>query len=97
MKKKIIEIIFSIINDMNKESEDKIEIKSETDTQLYGDGGQLDSIGLINLIVTLEQEIEDEFDTSVTLADERALTQKQSPFQTVDSLANYIEVLLNEK
>jgi hypothetical protein len=52
---------------------------------------------LINLIVTLEQEIEDEFDTPVTLADERALTQKQSPFQTVDSLANYIEVLLNEK
>ena len=97
MKKKIIKIIFSVINDMNKESEDKIEIKSETDTQLYGDGGHLDSIGLINLIVTLEQEIEDEFDTSVTLADERALSQKQSPFQTVNSLANYIEGLLNEK
>ena len=45
----------------------------------------------------IEQIIEDDFDVILTLADERAMSQKNSPFRTIDSLVNYIEFLLNEK
>ena len=97
MNNKITHIILAIIKDMNEELEEKIHIINEIDTPLYGSKGQLDSLGLINLIVAVEQNIEDEFEVSVTLADERAMSQKHSPFRTVGSLADYIGMLLEER
>ena len=67
------------------------------ETKLIGGNNKLDSLGLINLIVALEQNIEDEFDISLTLADERAMSKKHSPFRTIGSLADYIEILLKEE
>ena len=40
----------------------------------------LDSIRLVTLIVTTEREIEEALGWQVTLADERALSMKESPF-----------------
>ena len=56
----------------------------------------LDSLALVSLIADLEARIEMDFGRSVVLADERALSQVRSPYRTVDSLAAYIETLLNE-
>tara|TARA_B100000745_G_scaffold210732_1_gene139573 strand:+ start:144 stop:389 length:246 start_codon:yes stop_codon:yes gene_type:complete len=77
-------------------SKDEQLIKSP-DTVLYGESSSLDSIGLINIIVTVEQNIEDDFEKSITLADQKAMSQKQSPFKTVESLAKYIQILIEEK
>ena len=65
--------------------------------KLLSDKGKLDSLGLINLIVTVEQNIEDDFDITITLADERAMSQEHSPFRTIKTLTDYIEILLEEK
>ena len=51
---------------------------------------------MINLIVAVEQNVEDKFDITITLADERAMSQEISPFRTVGSLADYIEMILVE-
>ena len=67
------------------------------ETRLFGGNSKLDSLGLVNLIVAVEQNIEDEFDITITLADERSMSQKHSPFRTVGSLVDYIEMLLKEK
>lgn len=97
MKKKIIQIILTTIEDMNEELDEKVQVLNGADTPLFGDGGKLDSLGLVNLIVALEQNLEDDLELSITLADERALSQKNSPFRTVGSLADYIEMLIKEK
>ena len=62
---------------------------------LFGSGGNLDSLGLVSLLVIIEQNIEEEFDTNITIADEKAMSQKNSPFRTVSALIDYIELLLN--
>ncbi|ABU59998.1 hypothetical protein [Roseiflexus castenholzii] len=67
------------------------------DTYLIGRRALLDSLGLVTLIVDLEQKIEEIFDVALTLANERAMSQKHSPFLTVGSLADYICALLNEQ
>ena len=54
-------------------------------------------IALVSLIVAVEQNIEDEFGISITLADERAMSQENSPFRSVRSLADYVETILKEK
>jgi len=97
VKKKIIQIILATIRGLNEDLDEKILIKNDADSPLYGKGSELDSIGLVNLIVALEQNIEDELELSITLADERAMSQKHSPFRTIGSLADYIEKLLEEK
>jgi acyl carrier protein len=60
------------------------------DTPLIGRAAVLDSMGLVNLIVEVEQRLEEEFDMAVVLADERAMSQRNSPFRSVQSLADYI-------
>jgi acyl carrier protein len=69
------------------------EIMGES-TYLIGSGSLLDSLGLVTLIVDLEQRLENEYGISLTLADERAMSQKNSPFRTVRSLADYICLLI---
>lgn len=91
MKESIVQIII-------KEAEDLIDEKKEIDedTVLFGVNGFLDSMGLVSLIVTVEQDIEDEFGKEITIADAKAMSQKNSPFRNVNSLAEYIEKLLKE-
>ena len=97
MKKRIINSVYQAIDKINEISNDSVLIVKDINTSLYGDNSELDSLGLVNLIVVIEQIIEDDFDVILTLADERAMSQKNSPFRTIDSLVNYIEFLLNEK
>lgn len=63
-------------------------------TPLFAKDGLLDSLALVSLLVALEQRLEDEYGIQVSLADERAMSQKRSPFATVGSLAEYGESLL---
>lgn len=59
------------------------------DTVLFGDGGALDSMGLVTLIVAVEQAIEDKYDASAGLANEKAMSQSKSPYRTIGTLADY--------
>lgn len=59
------------------------------DTRLFGRDGLLDSMALVSMVMSLEQEIADRFGVSIGLADEKALSQKHSPFRSLGSLASY--------
>ena len=85
------------IEEINRQLENEHQLEKYTNTVLFGEGGKLDSLGLINLVVAVEQNIEDEFDVTITLADERAMSQETSPFRTIGTLMDYIEMLLGEK
>jgi hypothetical protein len=50
----------------------------------------------VSLIVTTEREIEEAFGVALTLADERALSMKTSPFRSIQSLADYITLLMRD-
>jgi acyl carrier protein len=64
------------------------------ETALLGDGGLLDSLGLVNLLVDVEQALEDETGAVVTIGDDRAVSASHSPFRTVGTLADYALDLL---
>jgi acyl carrier protein len=66
-------------------------------TRLIGKKGILDSLGLVTLIVSIEQKLLDEHGIEVTIADERALSMEKSPFLTVSSLSDYITLLIKEQ
>jgi acyl carrier protein len=67
------------------------------DVYLIGREAVLDSMGLVNLIVEVEQRLEEEYDLVLVLADERAMSQRKSPFRSVRSLTDYICQLVDEQ
>lgn len=93
----IIEIVLTACSDHNQIAEPKRQIHLNQGVQalLYGKEGVLDSLGLVSLLVAIEQSVEDLFGTQVTLASEKAFSQTQSPFQSVGSLGEYILQLLS--
>lgn len=68
-----------------------------TETALLGKRATVDSLGLVTLIVELEQRIEEQYDLALTLADDRAMSQQRSPFRTVGTLADYVATLIAEQ
>ena len=93
-KAEIINIIYLSIEDINKEND--IDIKKEITTKLFGTSSELDSILLVNLIVSVEENLEELVGEYVPIADERAFSLDESPFESIDTLASHIEVLLND-
>lgn len=65
-------------------------------TQLVGPEAVLSSLGLVSLIVDIEQTIEERWGLSLALADERAMSRRHSPFRTVGTLADYIVELARD-
>ena len=95
-RKKIENIIVNTLQELNKQLPQEQQLAQSTKTVIFGIDSKLDSLGLVNLLVLLEQNIEDEFDVSITIADERAMSQKRSPFRTIGTLADYIDMFLRE-
>ena len=95
-KEVVLNIIFQVMDEENelKVGDEKL-IKS-IDTALLSRDGVLDSMGLVNFIVSTEEKISDYFNKNITIADARAMSQKNSPFRTAGSLADHIVTLLNE-
>jgi len=60
------------------------------ETVIVGPAAVIDSIGVVSLIVDIEQRLEMEHQVSVTLANDKAMSQKSSPFRTPAVLADHI-------
>lgn len=95
-KVKLTGLIVKCINDALSEEGFTRNQKITSDTQLYGNKGLLDSLGLVRLIAELEEEIYSQTQKEITLADEKAMSAVSSPFRSVEALSDYIEILLKE-
>jgi acyl carrier protein len=97
MTNKIIETIYRAIDDTNKIFPEDTEIIKSPDSELFGGRGNLDSLGLVQLIVNIEKHLLKSFSVSIVLANDKALSMKNSPFRNISTLCEYIGDLLNEK
>lgn len=93
---KIVLAVHSAIDEMNTQLPKGVQIGKTPDSPLYGKASQLESIDLVSLIMEVEDQIKAEFDVSIMIADDRAMSQSNSPFLTVGSLTEYIAQLLSE-
>ncbi|WP_028609955.1 hypothetical protein [Paenibacillus harenae] len=93
----IAESIGSVIEEMNENLPPDRQLRAAPDLVLFGNGGALDSLGLVHFIVAVEQAIEDRFHAAVVLADEKAMSLRNSPFRTIGILSDYIAGLLQEQ
>lgn len=73
------------------------ELKQVTaDTELFGGPNGIDSLSLVRLVAEIERDTEAELGRRVLLADERAMSQRSSPFRTVGTLGEFLAQRLEE-
>ena len=96
-RSEVLEMVLSAIKDVLKEEKKRMPKELGTSTHIFGKKAILDSLGLVSLIVDIEQRLEQEYDIILTLVDDRAMSQKNSPFRTVQSLTDYICLLIEGK
>jgi acyl carrier protein len=90
----IVAAIYRAVDWINGDLPPDRQLIKAPETRLLGAQSVLDSMRLVSLIVTIEREVEDAFGVALTLADERALSMKESPFRSIQSLADYIGILI---
>jgi len=88
--------IYRAVDWINGELPPDRQLVKAPETRLLGSQSVLDSMQLVSLIVAIEREVEDTFGVALTLADERALSMKTSPFRSIQSLADYIGSLIQD-
>ena len=64
------------------------------DTVLHGAEGALDSLSLVSLIVQVESLVASELGRTVVLADEKAMSLRNSPYRSVGTLTDFVAVRL---
>lgn len=94
---KIIASIYEAIGSANELREPDQQIECTEDVTLFGPEGALDSLGLVALVLDVEEAVNAAAGTRLILADERALARRRSPFRDVRALADYIGERLAEE
>jgi len=86
----VVREIYQAIGRINELRDPGDRIGYSEETVLYGSGGALDSLGLVSLILDVEQAVNERVGTSLVLADAQAMAQRHNPFRDVRSLADHV-------
>jgi acyl carrier protein len=95
-RQQIEAVILTAIHTLNMAREPDNHVVESPTAALYGTGSPLDSLGLVSLLMEIEEGLRDE-GIDISLSDERAMSQKHSPFRSVPSLVSYIDGLLTRE
>lgn len=95
-KEVALEIVLRAVRNLNDELPDNEKFDVTLTTPLFGPQAMLDSLALVSVIVDVEGDISAALGRNISLTDDRAMSQEISPFDDVQSLLNYITILINE-
>jgi len=86
-----LEIIFSAIKEVNKQQPPEYQLNLDKNEFLISDKSSLDSLGLITLLINIEEKISKKFKINLNLLDEELISEKNTPFETLASLAAWLK------
>ena len=95
-RKDAYEIVIASLNEVFAQTGTPVPESIGEDTVLVGSDPVLDSLGVVQLIVEVEQRVEQGHDISVTLANDKAMSARNSPFRTVGVLADHVVATAQE-
>lgn len=90
------EILFPVVDEAKQTIDSAAKLEKGAESPLFGDSG-LDSMGLVRFIIMVEERLEDRTKVQLTLASDKAMSRKSSPFKTLGTLAAYIDECLAEE
>jgi acyl carrier protein len=96
MNQAALDLVTTVVKDMSVELGYDSLSKPSADTALFGGTDGIDSLSLVRIVAEIERAAEDRFAKRVVLADERAMSRRNSPFRTVGTLAELLQERLGE-
>ena len=92
----IEELIYKVFDDL-MEQNDNLIIEKSTSRKLVGHNSPLDSLGLVNFLMMLEETISDKLNDKVTIADYEIISQSDSPLKPWESSSTFFILKLVKK
>lgn len=87
-------IVLDALRNANLARDPEQQLTVAPDAAIFGRGSALDSLGLVALLIDIEEALASRGAT-VTLTNERAMSRSRTPFRSVPSLVAYISELLD--
>lgn len=95
-RKDAYDIVIASLNEVFAQTGAPVPEVLGEDTVLVGTDPVLDSLGVVQLIVEVEQRVEQGHNISVTLANDKAMSARNSPFRTIGVLADHVVATAQE-
>jgi len=83
-----------VIDAMNDEFPEGKRLSKSPSAVLFGPEGSLDSLGLVDLVMRIQEAILDEYGLAVAVANEDVLVSGGGPFRTVETLTDHVADVL---
>ena len=90
----IYEIIYNSIDEVNSMLPMEEHLVKLPETLISREGSGLNSLGVLNFVVSLEEQIEIKTGCCVSFADNLALNQEVNPLENVKTIKDYIRTVL---
>lgn len=97
MDERVLKAVYHAIDELNAQLPPGVSVEKALDAPLYGAASKLESLDFVTLVMEVEEKINAEFGTDITIADEHLLSKQDSPFSTVRTLTEYLEELLKSE
>lgn len=91
----ILAVVLQSLKTTNLARDPASQLAVSPEAPVFGPGSPLDSLGLLTLLLDVEEDLQ-HAGCQVRLSDDRAMSQKRSPFRTVESLVDYIGRIARE-
>jgi len=96
-EERIAKAVYAAVDELNQQLPQGVSVEKSLDAPLYGSAGKLESLDFVTLIMEVEEKINAEFGTDITIADENLLSKQKSPFSTLRTLIEYLEEVLKQE
>jgi acyl carrier protein len=91
----IRDVVLGAMRNANEARDAASQLLVSAEAPIFGRDSPLDSLGLVGLLLDIEEGLQ-AIGCEIVLSDERAVSQKRSPFRSVQSLVTYVGTLARE-
>lgn len=92
-KDKIVDVLYESIGELNEQRSSDLQLVCSPQTPL-GVGAGLDSLSFVNFLAMVEEKCSERFGRNLALSTVEWKEGLRDPFETVSSLAEFIELAL---
>jgi hypothetical protein len=85
-----LDLIFEVIDEVNGQLPPDSRLEKAPETVVVGEGGVLDSLGVTNFLITLEEKVSTASGQSISLLRDDFLSGEDDTLRTVATINEYI-------
>ena len=94
-RERIVQAVYQAVDALNAQRKGK-HVDKSLDEALYGKNSDLDSLDFATFIMEVEDKINKEFGTDITIAENNLFVGEDGPFATISGVITYLERVLED-